>query len=121
MTPAKMSTAVAAQTMRLGVYACVGLAVAAVVAFAIAGRPLAGGALAVGLLLGSANGLLAAKLIALPVPFVASSLARLLTLSMIGVAIGFALGVANIWLVILGLGVSQFALAASALRQVVSR
>ena len=40
---------------------------------------------------------------------------------MIGVAIGFALGLANIWLVILGLGASQFVLAASAVRQLVQR
>src|SRR5437016_2955684 len=80
------------------------------VLFAVLGRVQAGGALAAGLILGTTNGLVAAKLISLPLPFVASSLLRLMTLSMAGVAIGLALGLANIWLVILGLGVSQFVL-----------
>ncbi len=114
----QISTRIAAQTVRPAIAACAGLAILAVIAFAIAGRPLAGGALAVGFTLGALNGLATMKLAGLPLPFIASSLARLMVLSVIGVAIGLALGVANIWLVILGLGASQFALAASALRQV---
>jgi hypothetical protein len=56
-------------------------------------------------------------LLRLPVPFIATSLMRLLTLSMIGVAIGLAFGLANIWLVILGVGLAQVVLAAVALRE----
>ena len=48
--------------------------------------------------------------------FLATSLARLLTLSTIGIAIGLAFGISRIWLVILGVGVAQLALAGSALR-----
>ena len=76
-----------------------------------------GGALATGLALGSLNGALAARLISLPVPFLATSLLRIVTLSMIGIAIGLAFGIANVWLVILGLGISQVVLAAAALRE----
>jgi hypothetical protein len=36
---------------------------------------------------------------------------------MIGVAIGLAFGLGNVWLVLLGLGVSQVVLAAAALRE----
>jgi len=76
-----------------------------------------GGALATGLAIGSINGALAARLIALPIPFLATSLLRVLTLSMIGIAIGLAFGLGNIWLVILGLGVAQVVLAIAALRE----
>jgi hypothetical protein len=107
--------------VRTAAITCAVAAVVAVIVYAVVGKPLSGVALGVGLLLGAVNGLAAAQLFKLPLPFVASSLARLVTLSMIGVAIGFALGVANIWLVILGLGAAQIVLAASALRQMVSR
>ena len=36
---------------------------------------------------------------------------------MIGIAIGLAFGLANIWLVILGLGIAQVVLAVTALRE----
>ena len=117
----ELSPAAPAHMIRNAAISCAVLAAVVVVVFALLGRTLAGVALAVGLLLGAGNGLLAARFLRLPLPFVASSLARLVTLSMIGVAIGFALGVTNIWLVILGLGASQFVLAASALRVVAQR
>jgi hypothetical protein len=96
---------------------CAGAAVIAAVVGVLLGHPGPGGALATGLAMGSINGALAAKLIALPVPFLATSLLRIVTLSLIGIAIGLAFGVANIWLVILGLGISQVVLAAAALRE----
>jgi hypothetical protein len=119
--PAERSGAVTQRTVRTAAAVSAGCAVVALIVLSALGRPLSGGALAAGLLLGTTNGLIAARLIHLPVPFVASSLLRIVTLSMIGIAIGFALGLANIWLVILGLGAAQFVLAASALRQLVQR
>jgi len=118
---AQLSASATRRTVGVAAAVCVAGALIAVAVFSVLGRPASGGALAVGLILGAGNGLLAARLINLPLPFVASSLLRLVTLSMIGVAIGFALGLANIWLVILGLGASQFVLAASAVRQLVQR
>jgi hypothetical protein len=115
---AELSPTVTRRTVRTAAFICVGIAAVALLVFGLLGRPASGGALACGLLLGTTNGLIAARLIALPLPFVASSLLRLVTLSMVGVAVGLALGVANIWLVILGLGAAQFVLAGSALRQV---
>ena len=117
----ELSPLIPAHMIRNVAVACAVLAAVAVIVFALLERTLAGVALAVGLLLGAGNGLLAARFLRLPLPFVASSLARLITLSMIGVAIGYTLGVANIWLVILGLGASQFVLAANALRAVAHR
>jgi len=118
---AQLSARATRRTVGPAVAVCVAGALIAVAVFSVLGRPASGGALAVGLILGAGNGLLAARLINLPLPFVATSLLRLVTLSMIGVAVGLALGLANIWLVILGLGVAQFALAASALREVARR
>lgn len=92
-------------------------AVVAVIGGAALGHVSAGAALAIGLVLGSVNGLIAGHLIRMPVPFVASSILRLFTLSMIGAAIGFTLGVDNIWLVILGIGAAQLLLAATAFRE----
>ena len=95
-------------------------AIAAVViaaAFAAARHPVPGGALAIGLVMGSINGFAIGHSVQLPLPFLASSLFRLMTMSIIGVAVGFAFGVSNIWLVILGLGVAQIVLALTAARQ----
>lgn len=112
-----IATADPARAVRTAAIACAVLAVVAVIVGGAAfQQPLAGGALGTGLLLGALNGAAASKLINLPVPFLATSLARLLTLSMVGIAIGLAFGIARVWLVILGLGIAQLALAGSALR-----
>lgn len=115
------SEAAPAHAVRTAALACAVLAFIAAAVGLIAGQALVGGALATGLLLGALNGALAARLFSLPVPFLATSLARLLTLSMIGIAIGLAFGLSRVWLVILGLGVAQLALAASALRAQMQR
>jgi hypothetical protein len=117
----ELSPAVTRPLIRRAAVACAVLAALALVVCAFLERTPAGVSLAVGLLLGAANGVLAARLLRLGLPFVASSLGRLLLLSLIGVAIGYTLGISNIWLVILGLGASQFVLAASAVRAVAQR
>ena len=112
-TPARM--------VRRAALACVAAALVFVVAFSIAGMPVVGGAIATGLLLGSLNGAAAARLIRLPVPFMATSLLRIMTLSMVAVGIGLAFGISRVWLVVLGLGLAQFCLAAAALREAARR
>jgi hypothetical protein len=116
-SPRPATAATALRLVRNAAFTCAGAAVIAAVVGVLLGHPGPGGALATGLAIGSINGALAAKLIALPVPFLATSLLRIITLSLIGIAIGLAFGVANIWLVILGLGISQVVLAAAALRE----
>lgn len=111
----------ARRTVLPPLWVCGGGAVAALVSLTLAGRPLSGLALAVGLLLGACNGVLAARLFALPIPFVASSLARIVLFSVLGVGLGLALGISQVWLVIIGLAAAQLVLAAAALRQVVRR
>ncbi|MGA7988356.1 MAG: hypothetical protein WCB51_08165 [Candidatus Dormiibacterota bacterium] len=103
--------------MRNAALVCAVAAVIAALVGVVVGHPGPGGALATGLAIGSVNGAMAAKLITLPIPFLATSLLRIITLSMVGIAIGLAFGLANVWLVILGLGVSQVVLAAAALRE----
>jgi hypothetical protein len=107
----------ALRLVRNAALVCAGAAVVAAVVGVLVGHPGPGGALATGLAIGSINGAMAARLISLPIPFLATSLLRIVTLSMIGIAIGLAFGLANIWLVILGLGVAQVVLAAAALRE----
>jgi hypothetical protein len=116
-SPRPAPSAQALRLVRNAALACAGAALIAVVVGVALGHAGPGGALATGLALGSINGALAARLISLPVPFLATSLLRIITLSMIGIAIGLAFGLANVWLVILGLGVSQVVLAAAALRE----
>jgi hypothetical protein len=111
------TTATALRLVRNAALVCAGAAVVAAIVGIALGHAGPGGALAVGLAIGSLNGAMAAKLIALPIPFLATSLLRIVTLSMVGVAIGLAFGLANVWLVILGLGISQVVLAAAALRE----
>lgn len=118
---ANAPTVDARRTVRAAAVVCLAAAVVVTVVFLAVGQPFAGGALASGLLIGTLNGAAAARLIALPVPFAATSLMRIITLSLVAVAVGLAFGVSRIWLVILGLGFAQFALAGSALRDSVRR
>lgn len=111
------TTANALRLVRNAALVCAGAAVVAAVVGILLGHPGPGGALATGLAIGSINGAMAARLISLPIPFLATSLLRIITLSFIGIAIGLAFGLANVWLVILGLGISQVVLAAAALRE----
>jgi hypothetical protein len=111
------TTANALRLVRNAALVCAGAAVVAAVVGILVGHPGPGGALATGLAIGSINGAMAARLISLPIPFLATSLLRIITLSTIGIAIGLAFGLANVWLVILGLGISQVVLAAAALRE----
>jgi hypothetical protein len=116
-SPRPKTAANALRLVRNAALVCACAAVIAAIVGIVLGHAAQGGALATGLAIGSINGAMAAKLIALPVPFLATSLLRIVTLSMIAIAIGLAFGVANIWLVILGLGVAQVVLAGAALRE----
>jgi hypothetical protein len=116
-SPRPTTAANALRLVRNAALVCAAAAVVAAVVGVLVGHPGPGGALATGLAIGSINGAMAARLISLPIPFLATSLLRIITLSMIGVAIGLAFGLANIWLVILGLGVAQVVLAGAALRE----
>jgi hypothetical protein len=83
------------------------LATVALAAFPLLGWPVGAG-LAVGLLLGGLNPILARRLLGSGLPFQASSLFRLLTVSALGVGAGMALGAP--WAPLAGLVTAQLVL-----------
>lgn len=100
-------------TLRLAVLLTGCLAVVALLAAALIGQLRAGLEVDIGLLVGSANGPLIQRSVLLGARFGVLSLGRLLLLSVIGLAIGLALGASLAWLVIAGMAVAQIALAAA--------
>jgi len=91
-------------------------AAAALAALAVAGRPVAGVALAAGLLIGSLNCWLAQRSLGLDVSFRAASLGRLALLTAGGLGFGLLLGAQVAPLTIVGLGVAQLLTAGLAAR-----
>jgi hypothetical protein len=99
-----------------------GVAAAAALGFGLAtGQVKSGLALAIGLLVGSANGLLVQRSLALGVGFTAVSLVRLLLLTGLGLGIGLLIGVSQVWLVVGGIAVAQLVLAGFAVREALAR
>lgn len=74
-------------------------------------------ALSIGLLIGSANGLLVQRSLALGMGFTVLSLARLMALTTVGLAIGLLFGLSSVWLVIGGIAIAQLVLAGWAVRE----
>ena len=74
-------------------------------------------ALAVGLLVGSVNGLLVQRSISLGVGFTALSLVRLMVLTALGLGIGLLIGLHQVWLVVIGMALAQLVLAGFAARE----
>ena len=97
---------------------CAGVAVVALVVAAALGQPLSGVALALGLILGGGNGFLAVRLLGIGVAFAATSILRLLILTMLAVLSGFVLGWERAILVAAGMAVAQLVLSAASLREV---
>ena len=94
----------------------IGGVAALLIGFAI-GQPRSGLAVLVGLLIGSSNGLLIQRSIALGMAFTVLSLARLLFLTAIGLGIGLLIGVSQVWLVVAAIGIAQLVLAGWAVRE----
>jgi len=99
-----------------------GVVAVAVMAFGFAtGQVKNGLALAIGLLVGSANGLLVQRSLDLGVGFTAVSLVRLLVLTGLGLGIGLLIGLSQVWLVVGGIAVAQLVLAGFAVREALVR
>lgn len=95
-----------------------GVTAAAVLVFGLAtGQFKNALALAIGVLIGSANGLLVQRSLALGVGFTALSLVRLLLLTGLGLGIGLLIGLSQVWLVVGGIAVAQLVLAGFAVRE----
>jgi hypothetical protein len=95
---------------------CVVVAAATLVVSVAIGRPLAGVALAAGLLIGSVNGWLAQKSLRMDAGFRATSLGRMAVLTTAGLGVGLLLGLPNVPLTIIGLAIAQLLLAGMAAR-----
>jgi len=100
------------------VIACAAMALAAIVVALVLGHPRAGLALGAGLLMGSVNGYFAERALRSPIPFRATSLARMAMLSMAGLAVGLLLGMDVAWLPLIGIAAAQIVLAVVAARLV---
>jgi hypothetical protein len=85
------------------------------------GHPTEGLALATGLAIGSVNGFLFRRTLALPVSVWASSLARLGLLSVVGIGAALLLKPGVVWLLILGMGAAQIVMSGVALRLALRR
>ena len=105
------------EPLRTAFAVCGGLAVLSAAAGLAAGRPALGGALALGLVLGSGNGYLARSLArpgTIGMQVVTAVLVRLAFVSLAAIGVGLLFGVAVAPLVLAGVGASQLALAAAA-------
>jgi hypothetical protein len=100
---------------------CVAAAVVTLLVAAMLGRPVVGIAVAAGLMLGAGNGILAQRLLAVGVPFAATSLLRLLALTGVALASGVFLGWKQIVLVVVGMAVAQLVLSAVSAREILRR
>ena len=91
---------------------------AALVAFGglLVGRPSTGSGIAIGLLLGSANGFVIARLYDPQGSFVGSSLARLSIFSALAVGLALLVGSAA-WTVLIGIAAAQLVMVAAGVRQ----
>ena len=98
-------------TLRLAMMVTLTLMVAVLAVAALIGQLRAGLELAIGLLVGSANGPMIQRSVLLGARFGVLSLGRLALLSAIGLGIGLLLGTSLAWLVIAGIAGAQMVLA----------
>ena len=98
-------------TLRLAILATGGLALVVLIVAALIGQLRPGLEIDIGLLIGAANGPLIHRSVLLGARFGVLSLGRLLLLSVVGLAIGLALGASLAWLVIAGMAAAQIVLA----------
>jgi hypothetical protein len=92
------------------------LAVAVTTIAGLSGHLSLGLGLAIGLLLGSANGHAIVAMLGHSAPFLAGSMLRLATLTSLGLLVALALGV-SAWPVMLGVGAAQLVMVAAGVRQ----
>jgi hypothetical protein len=115
-----MRGGVAGETGRLvhlSTVVCLAGAALVLVGATFFGRPAAGAALGVGMVIGAANGHIARRLLDIGVPFGITSMLRITLLTALAVAVGAIFGFGHVFLVVLGLGIAQLIMAGSALRE----
>lgn len=98
-------------TLRLAMALTLLLAALVLIIAVVIGQLRAGLEVDIGLLIGAANGPMIQRSVGLGARFGVVSLGRLMLLSVVGLAIGLALGSSLAWLVIAGIALAQIVLA----------
>ena len=106
-----------ARVVRLSTLACLVLAGVVAVALAVAGHPLDGLFVAVGMVIGASNAYMAQRLVNLGIPFAATSMLRIMTMTLVAGCVGLIGGLNRVFLAIAGVGIAQLIMAGSALRE----
>jgi len=105
------------RVVRFSTVTCLLAAAICLVAASIAGRAGTGAELAIGIVIGAANPHMTARLVNVGVPFMATSLLRIMTLTSASGVVGLIIGLDHVWLIVAGLGVAQLIMSGSALRE----
>jgi hypothetical protein len=103
--------------VRLSTFACLAAAAVCIVAASIAGRAAAGAELAIGIVIGAANAHMTQRLLNVGVPFMATSMLRIMAMTAAAGVVGLIIGLDHVWLIVAGLGVAQLIMSGSALRE----
>ena len=110
MTGAGTATSV----VRLATRCSAALAVVVVIGSGLLGFAAIGALIALGLTVGVINGIVIERLMATWVPFMVTSMMRLVVLSAVVLGAVVVLGAGHVWPLVLGVGIAQLALAGSA-------
>jgi hypothetical protein len=110
-----------AHVVRSAAVACAVAAVGCGLVATALGHPALGLGLAVGLAAGAGNGYFANRLLVVGVPFVATSMLRIIILTLIALVTGLVFGFSRAVPVVAGIGAAQLILALSAVTEVVRR
>jgi hypothetical protein len=110
-----------AHVVRSAAVACVAAAFACAIAGVVLGHAAVGLGLAVGLAAGAGNGYAADRLLLVGVPFVATSMLRIVVLTLVALVAGLAFGFGRAWAVVAGIAAAQLILAVSAVAESVRR
>lgn len=102
--------------LKTTVIGCALAAAVAIVAGVLTDHPVTGAGLAVGLVLGSANGFLLRELLSRGTPFVAGTLMRIVLFSSLVLMAAFVLR-GSAWTVPLGIGLAQLVLVGAGVRE----
>ena len=105
------------RVVRLSTVACVVAAAVCVVAASIASRAAVGVELAAGIVIGAANAHMAQRLLNVGVPFMATSMLRILSMTAAAGVVGLLIGLDHVWLIVAGVGIAQLLMSGSALRE----
>jgi hypothetical protein len=105
------------RVVRLSTLACLVLAGVVAIGLAVAGHGVDGVFVAAGMVIGASNAWMAQRLINLGIPFAATSMLRIMTLTLVAGIVGLAGGLNRVFLAIAGVGIAQLVMAVSALRE----